>query len=516
MFSSVKNSIRLVKIGYTLARYDALFCFDAMNMPRVVTLLCKHTAQKKYRKMRKGERLCLALQELGPTFIKLGQALSTRTDLVGEEIANDLSYLQDKLPPFPFKTAKKTIEEEFEKPLNEIYKSFDEKPVAAASIAQVHFATTVDGEDVAVKILRPNISTAFDADIELMIWIAHIAEKRLPEWRRLKPLETVHTLTKALHFELDLRYEAAAAQEFRDNTLADEEIYVPAVDWTRTGKDVMTLERIEGIPVNDIPALKAAGCNLEAVVHNASISFFKQVFRDGFFHADMHPGNIFVRPDNTLAVVDFGIMGRVDKPTQLYLAEMLWAFLSEDYRKVAKMHVDAGYVPKNTDVDLFAQANRAIAKPILGKPLNEISIAKLLGQLFAVAETFQMETQPQLLMLQKTMMLAEGVGRRLNPNVNMWKTAEPLIKQWAMDNLGPAAQIKRRAEEVGDSLQRLPALLKHADRFFDAIDQGGLTLSEETVRRMVGPQKSGNRQWIFFAWSALIILSAILVFEVAG
>ena len=378
----------------------------------------------------------------------------------------------------------------------------------------MHFAKTIDGKDVAVKILRPHIESAFDADIALLYWLAGMAERRMPQWRRLKPVESVRIFANALRFELDLRYEAAAAQEFRENLINDDEIYVPEVDWLRTGHQVMTIERIYGIPVNDIPALKAAGRDLPAVVHNASVSFFKQVFRDGFFHADMHPGNIFVRDDNTLVVVDFGIMGRINKDTQLYLAEMLWAFLSENYRRVAEMHVEAGYVPKTTDIDLFAQANRAIAKPIFGKPLNEISIAKLLGQLFAVAETFEMETQPQLLMLQKTMMLAEGVGRQLNPNVNMWKTAEPLIKQWAMENLGPKAQIKRRMEEVNRGLARLPALLEHADKFFNDVDQGGITLSEETVRRMVGPQRSGNRQWIFFAWSALILLCAILLFEV--
>lgn len=514
MLTTAKNTARLFKIGFTLARYDALFGLEAMEAPRMVTAVCKLAASGKYKKLRKGQRLAMALESLGPTFIKLGQALSTRTDLVGEEISKDLSNLQDKLPPFPFKIAKQSIEDEFEKPLNEIYKTFDEKAVAAASIAQVHFATTHDGREVAVKILRPGIASAFDADIALFYWLAEMAERRMPQWRRLKPVESVRTFGAALRFELDLRYEAAAATEFRDNLAEDGEIYVPEIDWAYTGEQVMTVERIYGIPVNDIPALKAAGRDLEKVVENASISFFKQVFRDGFFHADMHPGNVFVREDNTLAVVDFGIMGRIGKATQLYLAEMLWAFLSEDYRRVAEMHVEAGYVPKDTNIDLFAQANRAIAKPIFGKPLNEISIAKLLGQLFAVAETFQMETQPQLLMLQKTMMLAEGVGRQLNPNVNMWKTAEPLVKEWAIANLGPQAVFKRRLDEVNKSLMRLPALLEHADKFFNQVDTGGITLSEDTVRRMVGPQKSGNRQWIFFAWSALIMLGAILLFEV--
>lgn len=512
MFTSVKHTIRLYRIALTLAQHDALFGLEATRVSPVISTVCKLFRQRKYAHLRPGQRLTLAFEALGPTFMKLGQALSVRADLVGEEIAGDLSQLRDKIPPFDSKIARKTLEEELDRPLSELYSDFEDEPVAAASIAQVHFATTTDGREVAVKILRPNIEQAFSRDIELLLWLAQIAQRRLPQWRRLKPVESVEIFAETIRFELDMRYEAAAADELRVNLRHDDGFYVPEVDWNLTSQRVLTTERIHGISLNDLEAVKAANIDLDQLIEHAATSFFNQVFRDGFFHADLHPGNLFVLPDNTLAVVDFGIMGRIDRKSQLYLADMLWAFLREDYEAVARIHIEAGYVPASTSVKRFAQANRAIAKPIFGKPLNEISIAKLLGQLFQVAETFQMETQPQLLLLQKTMMLAEGVGRILNPQVNMWKMAEPLIAQWARSNLSPQARLRESVTEGARSFQKVPQLITRTERMFAEFEHGGLKLHPDTAK-LIGGSGRTSRQWLFFAWAALGLLSVILVIE---
>lgn len=512
MLTSLKNTARMYRIAMTLAQHDALFGLEALKVSPFITFTVGLFAKRQHRELRRGQRLARACEALGPTFIKLGQALSVRPDLVGEAISNDLAELRDQIPPFDSNTARRIIEEEYEKPLNEIFSHFEDKPVAAASIAQVHFATTVSGEDVAVKILRPNIEKAFAKDMDLLYWLAEIAERRLPKYRRLKPRETIDIFRQTIEFELDLRYEAAAATELRENTLNDTGFYVPEIHWPLCTQRVLVSERIHGISLNDREALEKADIDFSRLVEIAATAFFQQVFRDGFFHADLHPGNLFVLPDNSLAVVDFGIMGRIDRQMQLYLAEMLWAFLNEEYEKVARIHINAGFVPKSTSVKQFAQANRAIAKPILGKPLNEISIAKLLGQLFQVAETFQMETQPQLLLLQKTMMLAEGVGRMFQPDVNMWKMAQPLITSWAKSNLSPQAQIRDTAVEVSESLRRLPALIRQTESFLQHFHEGGLKLHPQTVEMMRGNGRS-QRQWMTFAWVALLLLGALVAVE---
>ncbi len=511
MFTSVKHSYRLFRIGLTLARHDALFGLEALDISPVITNMCKWLARQNV-DARPGRRLTLAFEELGPTFIKLGQALSTRPDLVGEDIARDLADLRDNLPPFDSKIARAIVEAEFECKLTDLFSHFDDKPIAAASIAQVHYATTTAGREVAVKILRPDIEAAFARDMKLLYWLAEIAQRRMPSWRRLKPVESVKIFADSLRFELDLRYEAAACAELKENTANDKGFYVPEIDWQRTSHRVLTSERIKGISVGDVAALKAANIDLAKLVEYASQAFFNQVFRDGFFHADLHPGNLFVLPDNTLAVVDFGIMGRIDRESQLYLAEILWAFLQGDYLKVAQRHIDAGYVPKHQSVELFAQACRAIAQPILDKPLHEISVAKLLGQLFQVADTFEMETQPQLLLLQKTMMLAEGVGRSLNPQVNMWKMAEPMIADWARAHLSPQARVKAAASDTFEALQRLPTLLKQAEAIVSRVHDGGISLHPDTVALMRSNRRV-NRMWLTFAWCALGLAAAVVALE---
>jgi len=479
-----RNLLRLVEIVFILARYDALFPVEGVVGLRLVvrTLRIFRRRDRALARLRPGQRLAAALQAMGPSFIKLGQALSTRADLIGEEVATDLSSLQDRLPPFPAAAARRAIESELGRPVGELYSAFDDTPVAAASIAQVHFAVTTAGEDVAVKILRPGIALAFARDLDLFFWLAHLIERVQPSLRRLKPVEVVDTLAKLVRLEMDLRFEAAGASELRENFADDPTFRVPRIDWLRTSRQVLTLERVGGIRVDDRAALLAAGHDLRAIMANAADAFFNQVFRDGFFHADLHPGNLFIDATGAIVVVDFGIMGRLDRKTRYYLADMLLAFLTGDYRRVAEVHFEAGYVPARQSLDAFAQACRSIGEPILGRPMHEISLGRLLAQLFQVTEQFQMETQPQLLLLQKTMVLAEGVGRILDPTVNMWSLARPLIEDWMRENRGPEARLRDAAADTIAVLERLPSLIRDVEKLAGTVlEDGGLPLHPDTV-----------------------------------
>lgn len=517
MFAGFRNATRLIGIIRTLGRNDALFPLDFLRVPPELLLFAKAfrplRAGKKVVHRRPGQRLATALQEMGPSFIKLGQTLATRSDLTGEEFAADLSELQDRLPPFPGAEARATVEAELGRPLDELFSEFNDAPVAAASIAQVHLAVTSDGVPVAVKVLRPRIEAAFGRDLDLFYWLAEVVERTRPALRRLKPVEVVRMLESGVRIEMDLRMEAAAASELRDNFADDPDFRVPKVDWGRTGRRVLTLERIEGIRIDERDRLIEAGHNPEAVLAKTSAAFFRQAFRDGFFHADLHPGNIFVDAQGRIAVVDFGIMGRLDKKTRYYLADMLQGFLNADYERVAEIHFRAGYVPANQSVDLFTQACRAIGEPIFGKPQHEISIARLLSQLFELTENFEMETQPQLLLLQKTMLVAEGVGRCLSPNVNMWQLARPLIEDWMIKNRGPEARLRDTAADFLSGIEQLPALVRNGERALKQIGEGGLRLHPETIRdlRREAP-KPGIAAWIpWLAVAALVILLAIAI-----
>jgi ubiquinone biosynthesis protein len=514
LFRSGRHLARLVRIGLTLARHDALFPFDniagAAPLLRVTRLLRRH----KRGEGRPGERLAVALTELGPSFIKLGQLLSTRADLLGDEITEDLTQLQDRLPPFPGAQARALIEAEFEQPLPTLFAAFDDTAVAAASIAQVHFAITTDGAEVAVKVLRPGIARAMARDLDLFLWLAHLAERTKPHLRRLKPVEVVETLAQSVQLEMDLRFEAAAASELAENFAGDTGFRVPRIDWLRTGRTVLTTERISGIRVDDRAALIAAGHDVDAVLRNAASAFFKQVFRDGFFHADLHPGNMFVDEDGALAVVDFGIMGRLDRQTRYYLADMLIGFLTGDYRRVAEVHFDAGYVPRRRSIDAFTQACRSIGEPILGRPLNEISIARLLAQLFHVTEQFDMETQPQLLLLQKTMVLVEGVGRRLDPTVNIWSLARPLVEEWARDNRGPEAQLRQRVDAFIETLDEVPRLLRNLDKLIGEWAQEGVVLHAESLATQAAHRARLLPLLVIPLWiaaAALVAIAAVLL-----
>ena len=499
MIRAARNLYRLFAIGRTLARHDALFLLDGHAIGRTVASAVRLTARPdpKVAELRPGERLSAALSQLGPTFIKLGQALSTRPDLLGQAVTDDLTRLQDRLPPFPFADAKATIDQDFDDGADLIFQSIDPEPVAAASIAQVHFAVTSDGEDVAVKILRPGIKEAFARDLDLFYWLAETIERTQPRLRRLKPVEAVRTFEQSVRIEMDLRFEAAAAEELRDNFVDEPRFTVPAVDWQRTSEHVLTLERVAGVRVDRPDDVVALGLDPVEIVRTSAEVFFRMVFRDGFFHADMHPGNLFVADDGTIIAMDFGIMGRVDVQTRRHLGEMLLGFLTRNYQRVAEVHIEAGFVPANKDVGAFAQACRSIAEPILGKPLNEISLARLLGQLFQITETFDMQTQPQLLLLQKSMLLAEGVGRALAPTVNMWELARPLIEDWMVRELGPEGRIRDAVSDATSTLEKLPRLIDSVDAAARQIRAHGLRLDPETAAHIRGgpPDQRGVKWW---------------------
>jgi len=501
---SLRHIFRLITIARTLARHDALFILEQLKLAPTIVSIAKLISKRRVAG-RPGERLARAFQDLGPSFIKVGQMLSTRSDLLGEEMAADLAKLQDKLPPFTTAQARAAVEAEFNGPLADLFAQFDDEPVAAASIAQVHFAVTNDGDDVAVKILRPNIEQAFKADLELFFWGARILERTRPELRRLKPVQTVKTLARSVEIEMDLRFEAAAADELRLNFTHDDTIFVPTIDWQRTGQRVLTTERVHGIPLGDLTAILNAGHDPYEILKKTAESFFQQVFRDGLFHGDMHPGNLFVLPNGTVAVVDFGIMGRLDRTTRKHLAEMLLGFLTRDYRRAAEVHFEAGWIPQDQSVDEFTQACRSISEPILDRPQNEISFANLLGQLFQITATFDMETQPQLLLLQKTMLIAEGTGRNLCPDANMWLIARPLIETWMRKNLGPEAQIKDAAEQTLAAIKKLPAVIHGLENTLSQFDEKGLKLHPDTVRQLRGERHNNGSAKVFAFYAALAI-----------
>ncbi len=471
---------RLIRVAFVLSRHDALMDLLSLfgEQPRSLTRL---------RKLRKSKNnLVEAFQSLGPSFIKIGQAMSTRPDIVGPDVALDLMRLQDKVPPFPGKEAIRIIEQEIGSPLDELFKSFDHDPVAAASIAQVHLATTKDGRAVAVKILRPAIEKAFARDLESFLWLARITERFSAKARRLKPSSVVETISETIALELDLRYEAAAASELKDNNAGNADYMVPDVDWNLTSRRVLCTSLVDGIPFSKKQDMVKAGYDLQKIAEGLVHSFLTQALNDGFFHADLHQGNLFACADNKITAIDFGIMGRIDKKTRHCLAEILYGFIVQDYDLIARAHFDIGYVPEDQSLEKFKQAIRAIGAPIAGKPVKDISVGKLLAQLFETTETFNMQTQPQLILLQKTMVTVEGVALDLYPEINMWEASRPIVEKWMRDNLGPQAKIRDFAESALETLNRIPKILDDLETLATAAramqDKQGLNMRRSAVK----------------------------------
>ena len=471
--AAARNLWRLAVIARVLARHDALAALDALGVARWLVRPMRLFARRAARSRRIGESLAAAAVELGPGFIKLGQALSTRADLVGVETAADLAMLRDRLPPFPAAAARRVVAAELGAPVEALFAAFDDAPVAAASIAQVHYATAPDGRAVAVKVLRPGVERAFARDLDLFLWLARLVERARPRWRRLRLPEAARVFAAIVEVEMNLSLEAAAAAELAGNFAADPTVNVPAVDWRRTARRVLTTERVAGVPLGDADALAAAGHDPAAIVARAAAATFNQVFRDGFFHGDPHQGNVFVAADGALWLVDFGVMGRLDLSTRRFLAEVLTAFLERDYARVSRAHFDAGFVPRDRSPGDFTQAVRAIGEPIHGLPTWEISAGRLLGQLFRTSEDFGMPVQPHLLLLQKTMVVAEGVGRALCPGANMWELARPLIGDWAALHMDAPARARAALGEAAALARRLPRIAERAEAALESLAAAG-------------------------------------------
>ncbi|QIK77669.1 2-polyprenylphenol 6-hydroxylase [Sphingomonas piscis] len=465
MTSDVAHLWRLLKWGRTLAKHGALRGIeqDPLTPPQVRRLA---------RVARFGARIpatpqyARALQDIGPAAIKLGQALSTRPDLVGAKAAENLSQLQDNLPPAPFAAIKQVIETSFDAPLESLFSEFDPEPVGAASIAQVHRAVTTEGRQVAVKVLRPGVEEEFAKALETYEWSAAHVERMGGELERLRPRLVVAHFRQWTARELDLQREAASASELRENMVAEPNFHIPEIDWRRTARRVLTLEWLDGIKLNDRDALVAAGYDTRKLAETLVRGFLRQAVVDGFFHADLHQGNLFALCDGRIAAIDFGIMGRIDRRARMWLAEILYGLITGNYRRVAEIHFEAQYVPSHHSVDEFATALRAAGEPIRGLPVKDISVGRMLESLFAITRDFDMPTQPHLLLLQKTMVMEEGVATALDPDINMWETAEPFLREWIRGELGPEAYYADRITETVRAMKLIPKLIHRMDQYY--------------------------------------------------
>jgi ubiquinone biosynthesis protein len=461
--ASLIHAFRLLRWGRTLARHGALR--ELETQPAAPPLLRRLARLARVgARAPKVPRYADAFQAIGPAAIKLGQALATRPDLVGPDAARDLTRLQDALPPAPFEAICESIREAFGVPVEALFSSIDEEAIGSASIAQVHRAVTTDGRLVAVKVLRPGIEDEFERAIETYEWAAARIEGMGGEFSRLRPRATIAYFRRWVERELNLRMEAASASELAEELSPEAGFVVPAVDWARTARRVLTIDWIDGIKLTDLGAVDAAGIDRKALSVSLVRSFLRQAIVNGFFHADLHQGNLFALPDNRLAVVDFGIMGRIDRRARLWLAEIIYGLLTGNYTRVAEIHFEAGYVPPHHNVGEFVTALRSVGEPIRGLPVKDISIANMLDGLFAITRSFDMPTQPHLLLLQKTMVMVEGVALALDPDVNMWEISGPFVGEWMRDELGPEAQVADRIIQTVRTLRDLPDLLRRIEK----------------------------------------------------
>jgi ubiquinone biosynthesis protein len=520
MLRSVANLRRLIRAARVLAQHDALVPHEYLSgMPFSIRAArwILGTREANFGGAAAGVRLARALETLGPAYIKLGQVLATRPDLIGDEVAFALEGLQDRLPPFPTDVAREQVQLALGTPIDNAFLSFGDA-VAAASIAQVHAAETAgDCRRVAVKVLRPGVERQFAEDISAFAFAARVAERISPEARRLRVIAVIDRLATSVALELDLRMEAAAASELRENTKDDADFHVPVVDWDRTAQRVMTAEWIEGISVRDPAALQAAGHDPRRIAVLLIRSFLTQALRDGFFHADMHQGNLFVDSQGLVAV-DFGIMGRLEPEMRRFLAETLNGFLNRDYKRIAQVHYDAGFVPRTHLLETFAQALRAIGEPIFGRTARDLSMGRLLQQLFDTTRKFDMPLQPQLVLLQKTMMVVEGVARSLDPEFDIWEASRPVVERWMVDSMGPEARLRDAAEGVnalGRLAQHLPELLRNVEAISDMLSEGGLRLHPDTMRHFAEVQIRRAKHlrvavWVLAAAIALLTAGVLL------
>lgn len=459
-------------------------------------------------------RIRRALEDLGPIFVKFGQLLSTRRDLLPDELADELAHLQDRVPPFPGAEAKAIVEKAFGQPVDELIDDFSLEPLASASIAQVHSARLKDGRPIVVKVLRPDIEKVIRRDVSLMLTLASLLQRYWREGRRLRPIEVVREYEKTILDELDLQREAANASQMRRNFTNSPMLYVPEIHWELTRKNVMVMERIHGTPVSNVDALRAQDISMKLLGERGVEVFFTQVFRDNFFHADMHPGNIFVESDGRYISIDFGIMGSLTKADQRYLAENLLAFFNRDYRRVAELHVESGWVPASTRVDEFESAIRTVCEPIWQKPLSEISFGHFLVSLFQTARRFDMEVQPQLVLLEKTLLNIEGLGRQLYPQLDLWATAKPYLEEWMKNQVGPKAFLDRLKTAIPVASEKAPQLPLLVFKLLDQVERGNLGVewkSRELERMRHEIRLSSQRNISAMAASAALVSGALLL-----
>ncbi len=524
MANPITNLWRLARAGLVLAQHGVRFIPKGQPVPlplkaaRIATLPVRLIAAPFNIGKPKQRRISSALARLGPSYIKLGQFLATRQDVIGPELASDLSHLQDRTPPFSMAEARRAVEEALGGKLEDHFAEFG-PPVAAASIAQVHKAVVIgrDGQrrEVAVKILRPGVEKRFQRDLDSYFFAARLIERAHAASRRLKPVAVVDNLARTTELEMDLRLEGAAISEMAENIAPDEKFRVPGVDWARTAKRVLTTDWIDGIPISDHARLAAEGHDLKGLGLIVLRSFLTHAMRDGFFHADMHQGNLFVDKAGNVVAVDFGIMGRLGPKERRFLAEILHGLITRDYRRAAEVHFWAGYVPPHHPVEVFAQALRAIGEPIHGRTADEISMADLLGQLFAYTDVFDMETRPELILLQKSMVIVEGVARGLDPSLNMWVAAEPVAKAWVEANYGARGAV-RKAGESATTLARLladvPDMLAEAERASTGLAmmaQQGLRLDAETIQQLAAATSRRDRFRRLATWIGALSLAVV-------
>jgi len=507
---------RLIYIIYILLKYrlEEYITFNRqLNvLARFISIIFFFRSHKENR----GIRLRLALENLGPIFVKFGQMLSTRRDLIPLDIADELAKLQDQVPPFPYENVEKIIDASYSMPLDKIFKTFNPIPIASASVAQVHFATLHDGKNVAVKILRPNIKRVIDKDINLLYLIAHMLELIWSDGKRLRPREVVAEFSKHVQCELNLMLDAANCSRLGENFKDKKLLIVPEVYWDFCNEDVMVMERMYGTPISHIETLRKKKIDIKQLARNGVEIFFTQVFRDSFFHADMHPGNIQVADDGRYIAMDFGIMGSLSENDKNYLARNFLAFFKRDYHDVALAHIESGWVPKNTSLDEFENAIRSVCEPIFNKPLKEISFGRLLIRLFQTSRRFNMEIQPQLTMLQKTLLNVEGLGRNLDPDLDLWKTAAPFLKKYMSEQKGIKHILKILKNELPHWLHLTPQLPRLIHEFLEQKKHGYKnTIDQEDLERFLIAQKKQNRWFkiiITFIGITLLVNLAVLFY----
>jgi ubiquinone biosynthesis protein len=518
VISALTHIARLARAGFVFAREGVFGVVDPSLVPPPGQLALKIAGLIQRRGAKSGPRLSRALERMGPAYLKLGQFLATRPDVVGVVLARDLEALQDRLPPFSQAEAEAAIAASLERPVTQVFASFG-PAVAAASIAQVHRGEVLrDGirHPVAIKVLRPNVHARFRRDLGDFFFVAEKAETYSADARRLRLIEVINTMSRSVAMEMDLRLEAAALSEMAENTRDDPDFRVPTVDWDRTTHNVLTMEWIDALPLSDQARLQEAKVNLPDLGRKVIQSFLRHALRDGFFHADMHPGNLFLDAQGRLVAVDFGIMGRLGAKERRFLAEILLGFITRDYRRVAEVHFEAGYVPSHHSVENFAQAIRAIGEPIHNRTAEEISMARLLTLLLEVTGLFDMRTRPELILLQKTMVVVEGVARSFDPKLDIWKIADPVVREWIERNLGPVGRIQGAVSGAGDLARVLATLPQIASRSVIVLEQletmsrEGLRLSPETIAAL-GRTEARKSRWRTIAlWIIAATFIAIL------